>query len=175
MRFLRAADRREDLLRNAREGRNVAGVFDKQGWLLDGWCSLYQRGIRAQAGPGGQPRFGRAVTREAHRAVVGGTRILAPQCAVGALGRIDRQIEAAGIGVGAPHRHDGGVRTGSAETLVAAILGSLARVHPGRDQLLGNRVELGDARALTVAIALQELRLILRGAWWFRKSVFRIK
>jgi hypothetical protein len=74
-----------------------------------------------------------------------------------------------------PDRHDRRVRTGSAQMLVAAVLGSLARVHPRRDQILGHGVELGDARALAGAIALEKLRLIFGGARRLGKSVFRIE
>ena len=96
--------------------------------------------------------FRGAVAGKSDGAVNRGARVLTPQGPVGTVRRIDRQIEAAGIGVGAPHGHDRGVSADAAQMLVGACFGFLARVQAGGDEILRNRVEPGDARALPGAI-----------------------
>src|SRR6266478_1503166 len=92
------------------------------------------------------------------RAVIGGARVLSPERSVRAVRRIDRQVEAARIGVGAPYHHDRRMCANPTEMLVAAVFRFLAGVHAGRDHIFGDCVKLRDARALAGAITLQNLR-----------------
>ncbi len=118
-------------------------------------------------GPGREPAFGRALPRKADGAVVGGKGVLAPQRAELALGRVQRQVEAAQVAVGAPDVDDGRV-AGQAFVVyrggLAFGLDAAARAQAAFDQSLGGRIDARHACALRGAVARDEFRRIARGA-----------
>src|SRR5690242_11117468 len=130
-----------DIVDDRWKAGRIAGVLNEQRGLGYGGRRLGKRGVRRNARPGRQPAFRRAQSRETHRAEIRRERILSPQRAIRAVGGVERQIEVAQIGVGAPDRHDGGMTGAPAVVEAAALLAALARHYALRNQATGRVVK----------------------------------